>query len=92
MSDDDVTFWRKENVDDDKKKFTIEVVNKAFKNYNNYYDVCCFIAKEFKEKYKNRWTVFGYNKYKGFGYSDYKDTFIGIEYKKQAKITITNHK
>ena len=88
---DDITFFREVNVDSDKKKFTIETVKKAFKDYNNYFDVCCYIAKEFREKYKNRWSVFGYNKYKGFGYSDFKDTFIGIEYKGQAKLTITNH-
>ena len=87
----DFKFWKDTGVDSEKKKLTEEVMTYAFKNYNNYHEICRYIATRFKEHYNTeKWTVFAYNAGHGSGYSDFKDTFIGIDYK-DSKIIITNH-
>jgi hypothetical protein len=87
----DFKFWKDTGVDSEKKKLTEEVMTYAFKNYNNYHEICRYVATRFKEHYSTeKWTVFGYNAGHGSGYSDFKDTFIGIDYK-DSKIIITNH-
>jgi hypothetical protein len=87
----DFKFWKDTGVDSEKKKLTEEVMTYAFKNYNNYHEICRYIATRFKEHYNTeKWTVFGYNAGHGSGYSDFKDTFIGIDYR-DSKIIITNH-
>ena len=87
----DFKFWKDTGVDSEKKKLTEEFMTYAFKNYNNYHEICRYIATRFKEHYNTeKWTVFGYNAGHGSGYSDFKDTFIGIDYK-DSKIIITHH-
>ena len=83
-------YWKDIGMDSEKKKFTEEVLTDAFKDNNNYMNICNYITSKFKEHYNEHWTVFGYNIGHGSGYSDYKDTFIGVEYK-DFKITLCNH-
>jgi hypothetical protein len=83
-------YWKDIGMDSEKKKFTEEVLTYAFKENNNYFEICRYIASRFKEHYNEKWTVFGFNIGHGSGYSDFKDTFIGVDYK-DSKITLCNH-
>ena len=73
-----------------KENLCKEVVTFAFKEFEDCYHISKYIQERFKEDFKrDSWIVFVFKTDLGSGFSDYKNTFIGIDYE-GYKISILN--
>ena len=87
--DEKLSFFSKVGLEG-KENLCKEVVTFAFSEFEDCFHIAKYIQERFKEDFKRDcWIVFVFKSDLGSGFSDYKNTFIGIDYQ-GYKVSILN--
>ena len=88
-NDEKLSFFSKIGLEG-KENLCKEVVTFAFNEFEDCFHIAKYIQERFKEDFKrDSWIVFVFKNDLGSGFSDYKNTFIGIDYE-GYKVSILN--